>query len=168
MNEDLARRRLEEEHTRLVVARSALTERLADDEARLAPLDRSDSAPDLDQLELALAVGAMIDADLVAVDAALGRLDAGTYGTCAACGSRIADERLDAIPSTALCVHHEGRAELDLVELPGRSDGRPTAGAPLLRIESPRGNGALAASDLDGDGDDVAVEDAAVHVQVMD
>ena len=59
MNEDLARRRLEEEHTRLVVARSALTERLADDEARLAPLDRSESAPDLDQLELALAGGGM-------------------------------------------------------------------------------------------------------------
>jgi RNA polymerase-binding protein DksA len=35
---------------------------------------------------------------------ALHRLDAGTYGTCATCGGTITDARLDAVPTTTLCV----------------------------------------------------------------
>lgn len=42
------------------------------------------------------------------VDRALAKLDAGTYGTCDACGARIPDERLEAIPSAALCVRCSG------------------------------------------------------------
>jgi DnaK suppressor protein len=38
------------------------------------------------------------------VDAALARLDAGTYGTCQNCGRPIAPERLEAIPWAALCI----------------------------------------------------------------
>lgn len=38
------------------------------------------------------------------VDAALGRLDAGTYGVCASCGGAIAPERLEALPTTTQCV----------------------------------------------------------------
>src|SRR3954464_13481263 len=34
------------------------------------------------------------------VDAALGRLDDGTYGVCASCGGAIAPERLEALPTT--------------------------------------------------------------------
>jgi RNA polymerase-binding protein DksA len=41
---------------------------------------------------------------LAAVDAALGRLDDGTYGTCARCGRPIAPERLDALPWAAHCI----------------------------------------------------------------
>ena len=37
----------------------------------------------------------------------------------------------------------------------------------MLRIEPPPGHGALAVAEADEDGDDVAVEEAAVHVQVM-
>jgi RNA polymerase-binding transcription factor DksA len=61
---------------------------------------------------MAPAVGEEIDPELVAVDDALRRLDAGTYGVCTACGSAIASERLDAIPSTEHCVRHRGMAEL--------------------------------------------------------
>ena len=32
------------------------------------------------------------------VEAALGRIEDGTYGTCAVCGKPIAEERLEAVP----------------------------------------------------------------------
>jgi DnaK suppressor protein len=38
------------------------------------------------------------------VEQALGRMDAGTYGTCDNCGQPIADERLDALPAARLCL----------------------------------------------------------------
>ena len=41
---------------------------------------------------------------LAAVDAALARLDAGTYGTCTGCARPVAPERLDALPWAALCI----------------------------------------------------------------
>ena len=41
---------------------------------------------------------------LEAVDAAIARLDAGTYGRCTACGKPIAAERLEALPWAALCI----------------------------------------------------------------
>jgi DnaK suppressor protein len=41
---------------------------------------------------------------LTMVDDALGRLDAGTYGTCARCQGPIASGRLEALPWAALCI----------------------------------------------------------------
>ncbi len=38
------------------------------------------------------------------IDAALGRIDAGTYGICVRCGKSIPDERLAAVPYAVLCV----------------------------------------------------------------
>ena len=38
------------------------------------------------------------------IDAALHRIDAGTYGTCSGCGSAIPEERLELRPFTATCV----------------------------------------------------------------
>ena len=38
------------------------------------------------------------------VVAALGRIEAGTFGTCERCGNLIPDERLEARPTAALCV----------------------------------------------------------------
>lgn len=38
------------------------------------------------------------------VDAALGRLTDGTFGTCLRCGERIAPERLEALPWAAHCI----------------------------------------------------------------
>jgi DnaK suppressor protein len=45
------------------------------------------------------------------IDAALGRLDEGTYGTCAGCGRDIAPERLEATPWAALCIDCKREAE---------------------------------------------------------
>jgi RNA polymerase-binding protein DksA len=41
---------------------------------------------------------------LQAVEAALARLDAGTFGTCVRCGRPIAPERLEALPWAAHCI----------------------------------------------------------------
>jgi RNA polymerase-binding transcription factor DksA len=43
-------------------------------------------------------------AALVEIDAALARMERGTYGRCTVCGADITIERLEAIPQTALCV----------------------------------------------------------------
>ena len=41
-----------------------------------------------------------------AIDAALRRIDEGTYGKCERCGREIPFERLEARPATTLCVEH--------------------------------------------------------------
>ncbi|WP_133900643.1 TraR/DksA family transcriptional regulator [Actinophytocola oryzae] len=53
-------------------------------------------------------VAALLDQareELRALDAATERLAAGTYGTCTRCGNPIAAGRLEALPSTTLCIH---------------------------------------------------------------
>jgi RNA polymerase-binding transcription factor DksA len=45
-------------------------------------------------------------ASLVQIDAALARMDAGTYGICEVCGTPIPEGRLEARPSTAYCIEH--------------------------------------------------------------
>jgi DnaK suppressor protein len=51
-----------------------------------------------------VAIHDQILAQLAAVDAAIGRVDDGTYGACIACGRTIPGERLEAIPWAATCV----------------------------------------------------------------
>lgn len=41
---------------------------------------------------------------LAAIDAALDRIDAGTYGECAVCGEGIQDDRLRAEPAAPSCI----------------------------------------------------------------
>ena len=41
---------------------------------------------------------------LAEIDAATRRIDAGSYGTCTACGNSISPERLEALPATPICV----------------------------------------------------------------
>jgi DnaK suppressor protein len=48
---------------------------------------------------------------LSAIDAALKRIDDGTYGTCVSCGDEIRRERLEASPWASLCIDCKRRAE---------------------------------------------------------
>jgi RNA polymerase-binding transcription factor DksA len=43
------------------------------------------------------------------VDAALGRIGAGTFGRCTSCGGPIADARIEALPWAALCIDCQRR-----------------------------------------------------------
>jgi RNA polymerase-binding transcription factor DksA len=44
------------------------------------------------------------------VEAALGRIADGTYGTCQICGGEVGEERLRALPWAALCIDDQRRA----------------------------------------------------------
>lgn len=48
---------------------------------------------------------------LAAIDAALRRIDEGTYGTCETCGEPIGEERLEALPWTTQCIDCKRRSE---------------------------------------------------------
>jgi len=48
---------------------------------------------------------------LAAIDEALTRIEDGTYGICARCGSEIAPERLRAVPYATLCIDCKRREE---------------------------------------------------------
>ena len=59
-----------------------------------------------------LALRDRAERQMAQVDAALVRLEEGTFGRCRSCGEPIAEERLDALPWAALCIdcqRREGR-----------------------------------------------------------
>lgn len=82
-------------------SRAAMARTVELDQTRTGRLSRMD----------AMAAQAMAKAgeqrarvELRRIDAALARLDAGTYGDCAACGGAIEPARLDASPATPFCL----------------------------------------------------------------
>lgn len=60
------------------------------------------------ELDEGLAEGAQ--QTLSEIDAALGRIDDGTYGSCQVCGKPIGEDRLRAIPWARLCIDDQRRA----------------------------------------------------------
>jgi DnaK suppressor protein len=48
---------------------------------------------------------------LAAIDQALARIEAGTYGVCVNCGAQIAPERLEAMPWATLCIDCKRKEE---------------------------------------------------------
>ena len=49
-----------------------------------------------------------LEAEIGDLDAALRKIDEGTYGTCEICGREIEPERLEAVPGTRTCIEHAG------------------------------------------------------------
>jgi RNA polymerase-binding transcription factor DksA len=49
-----------------------------------------------------------LEAEIGDLDAALRKIDDGTYGICEVCGRPIEPERLEAIPGTRTCIEHAG------------------------------------------------------------
>jgi RNA polymerase-binding transcription factor DksA len=68
-------------------------------EARSTPPQEQPEATATETLDV-------VDADLRAVEAALGRLDAGSFGRCEVCGGDIDAEVLSAAPLTRACAEH--------------------------------------------------------------
>ncbi len=61
--------------------------------------------------ELEFALGERETAELAAIDAALDRIDAGTYGLCTDCGVPITAGRLLASPDAPRCIHCQVKFE---------------------------------------------------------
>jgi len=59
-----------------------------------------------------LQVASDAQARVAEIDAALGRVDAGTYGLCEACGQPIPHARLEVVPEATLCVSCKTGASL--------------------------------------------------------
>jgi DnaK suppressor protein len=72
----------------------------------------ADHASDLVDLEVDQSLGENADNVIAEIDEALVRLEGGTYGTCAMCGTEIPEERLEAIPYATLCLDDKRRLEL--------------------------------------------------------
>ncbi len=61
--------------------------------------------------ELEFALGERETAELAAIAAALGRIEAGSYGQCTDCGATIAAPRLHASPEAQRCIACQEKAE---------------------------------------------------------
>lgn len=66
--------------------------------------DSSEQAAQLGNVAVVSALEAEASAEIAAIDAALERLAAGTYGTCVTCGDAISVARLEARPASAECL----------------------------------------------------------------
>jgi DnaK suppressor protein len=113
MNETLdlkaIRQRLEEQRT-------ALVKHIEDEELRLHTSvgtnpDPLDLAQDYRSKERRSAMLVQSKRQLQQVEAALQRLDKGTYGKCVQCGAAIEPARLRVLPYAALCVRCQERQE---------------------------------------------------------
>ena len=95
-------------------AKQALKTRCEELAARVSSIDATLQAPlsadfeeqagDLEGQEQLERLEASALKELGAIDAALGRIAAGTYGICVKCGEPIARKRLEAVPTATTCV----------------------------------------------------------------
>ncbi len=92
----------------LVARRAELVERVGEVEHELESRnnpDWEDSATEREGDEVLERQGIDAGAEIVRIDAALSRIEAGEYGFCVKCGERILEERLDLLPWTPFCRH---------------------------------------------------------------
>ncbi len=75
------------------------------------PSDMADVGTDAFEQELAVDLLGNEKEVLEQIEAALERIEDGSYGRCERCGRKIANARLEAIPYAALCVRCASRAE---------------------------------------------------------
>ncbi|MDP6436209.1 MAG: TraR/DksA C4-type zinc finger protein [Gammaproteobacteria bacterium] len=92
---------------RLVQHKAELTERIGKIKADVARGLDPDSKERLAQLGNRDVLNALADEganELAQINAALRRMDDGTYGICTSCGEEIDKQRLDARPYAATCI----------------------------------------------------------------
>ncbi len=119
MDSDAARQHLVSERDRLADVKASLeadgvgVESENESTSELSDLDQhqADTGTETFDRERDTSILEQVEAELADVERALQRLDDGGYGTCEACGERIADERLEAMPAARFCVEHQSVAE---------------------------------------------------------
>ncbi len=90
----------------LLDRRAELARRMADIEDQLddpAPKDWDDAATEAEDDQMLQSLGQREQAEVARIDAALARIDDGSWGTCVKCGEPIADKRLELLPETPHC-----------------------------------------------------------------
>jgi RNA polymerase-binding protein DksA len=113
---DTMRTRLEDERSRVQAALDNLHDQhpgSLEDEVEETHLDDhlAESATATVGREIDYSLGENEERVLAAIDAALARIDDGTYGRCERCGREIEPERLEAIPYATLCIEDKRRDE---------------------------------------------------------
>jgi RNA polymerase-binding transcription factor len=71
----------------------------------------ADDGSSLGEQERISIIGDDFQEQIRQIDAALSRLDDGTYGICRRCGNPIAPERLEALPFVAYCINCQAYLE---------------------------------------------------------
>lgn len=102
MSYDAIKLRLEQHLSQILKQHDALEANLR--HADGFPDDWEERAAVLQNTEVWEALEAKDKEEITATQAALARIKAGTYGTCAKCGEAIALRRLEALPTTQFCV----------------------------------------------------------------
>ncbi|MFN2544653.1 MAG: TraR/DksA C4-type zinc finger protein [Actinomycetota bacterium] len=119
MDKRTARKLLTEERERLQQIMSALQEETAGvtgegetfSEGSLADEHPADVGSETFELEKDMSIRNNVEAELADVERAFHRLDEGTFGTCEACGRKIPEQRLQAIPAARFCIKDQASAE---------------------------------------------------------
>lgn len=140
----LERRRRDLERTLEAMEEGGLGESLGESLSELSTYDNhpADIGTETWQREQRLSMRRTLRLRVGEVEAALGRLDDGTYGRCAGCGAEIPRERLAARPEARLCV-----------DCQDAEDGRTAPGGPAEARsqdpgeEEPAGQGAHSRDD---------------------
>jgi RNA polymerase-binding transcription factor DksA len=105
MDTAAARQRLEDTRDEIERSIAVLTgEHEPDQPAADYPQDPADSGANLSESDRSEAMLAFANRQRSQVLDALHRIDAGTYGTCVDCGTKVPEGRLEAKPEAARCV----------------------------------------------------------------
>ena len=125
MNTDEARTRLVTERARIEALRSAANRLTADaqdaTERELASAEQhpAELASETIGLEIDHSVLQHAELELLELEAAVKRVDTGSYGNCEACGQPISEGRLEAIPTARYCIEDQAKQDRN-----GRRNGR--------------------------------------------
>jgi RNA polymerase-binding transcription factor DksA len=114
MDPEQARQLIESERERLqglVREREAEgigTQSESDQISELSSLDQhqGDTGTETFEREKDFSLLEQLEAEIDDLDAALRKVEEGTYGTCEICGTQIAAERLEARPGSRTCIDH--------------------------------------------------------------
>ena len=110
MNEAQVKDRLEARKLELLERHGRISKHTRHREEPL-PQDFAEQAIELENQELLEALDAEVADELRQIERALDRLEAGEYNQCKACGEDIPEARLEALPTTSLCVDCAAEAE---------------------------------------------------------
>jgi RNA polymerase-binding protein DksA len=71
-----------------------------------------DAITEIDEHDRLLATSEQLKRDLVDVETALARIEAGAFGICRSCGNKIEEERLEVMPTATLCLSCQKKSKI--------------------------------------------------------